>query len=76
MVSQWDCCELGAIETTDHVLHLGRVANQVWNMASVALGINQMEGLSWWETIQGWFVYAKKSSHKGTLLGLLPSIIT
>ncbi|KAF5468901.1 hypothetical protein F2P56_013012 [Juglans regia] len=53
MVSRCDCCVLREVETVDHVLRLDSIAMQVWNMASIALGISCMEGRSWWKLFKG-----------------------
>ncbi|KAJ0094336.1 hypothetical protein Patl1_15029 [Pistacia atlantica] len=50
--------------------------SQVWKKAAIMLGMNYAQGLPWWLPVMQWFNAATQSSHRGVLLGLIPSIIS
>ncbi|KAF5468825.1 hypothetical protein F2P56_012942 [Juglans regia] len=76
LVSKCDCWILGHEESIDHILNSGDIAHKVWEMAAVAVGIPNVTVNSWWARVSLWFSCTKRSSQKGCLIGLLPSIIT
>ncbi|XP_035540358.1 uncharacterized protein LOC118344262 [Juglans regia] len=76
LASACDCCERRCMEDIDHIFSMGAVAFEVWLKASTVLGIPCSCNLPWKNRVAGWFSYAKKSSFKGTLVGLIPCIIT
>ncbi|KAJ0086550.1 hypothetical protein Patl1_07518 [Pistacia atlantica] len=76
LASRCNCCAQGHIETLNHVLCNGSIAAEVWKKAAIMLGMNYAQGLPWWLTVMQWFNGATKSSHRGVLLGLIPSIIS
>ncbi|KAK0580059.1 hypothetical protein LWI29_035797 [Acer saccharum] len=76
MASACDCCVQRSQETIDHVLSVGDVAADIWCRASVVFGIPFQRVLPWKNRVTNWFYYARKSSIKGVLIGLLPCLIT
>ncbi|KAJ0088691.1 hypothetical protein Patl1_32423 [Pistacia atlantica] len=76
LASRCNYCAQGHIETLNHVLCNGSIAAEVWKKAAIMLGMNYVQGLPWWLTVMQWFNAATKSSHRGVLLGLIPSIIS
>ncbi|TXG59223.1 hypothetical protein EZV62_013796 [Acer yangbiense] len=76
MASACDCCVQRNQENIDHVLSVGDVAADIWRRASVVFGIPFQRVLPWKNRVTNWFYYARKSSIKGVLIGLLPCLIT
>ncbi|KAK0581732.1 hypothetical protein LWI29_017271 [Acer saccharum] len=76
MASACDCCVQRSQETIDHVLSVGDVAADIWRRASVIFGIPFQRVLPWKNRVTNWFYYARNSSIKGVLIGLLPCLIT
>ncbi|KAF8406683.1 hypothetical protein HHK36_008774 [Tetracentron sinense] len=62
-------------ESRDHVLSSSEFAGKVWALAEEALGISVVPH-SWWSRVFQWWSYAKNSTTRGTLIGILPCVIT
>ncbi|XP_042942730.1 uncharacterized protein LOC122276903 [Carya illinoinensis] len=76
MVSKCECCEEGKLEDLDHVLAIGKTPKALWNKVSTQVGMPFDPEKKWKEKIHLWFRRAGKSSQKGLLIGLIPSILT
>ncbi|KAF5468900.1 hypothetical protein F2P56_013011 [Juglans regia] len=76
LASRCNCCAIGHTESLNHVLCNGSIASAVWRWAAITLGIHHVDGMPWWTTVMHWFSVAKKSSHRGILIGTIPSVIT
>ncbi|KAK0598182.1 hypothetical protein LWI29_032329 [Acer saccharum] len=76
MASACDCCVQRNQENIDHVLSVGDMAADIWRRASVVFGIPFQRVLPRKNRVTNWFYYARKSSIKGVLIGLLPCLIT
>ncbi|KAK3199205.1 hypothetical protein Dsin_022620 [Dipteronia sinensis] len=76
MASACDCCVQRSHENIDHILSLGEMASEVWHWASVVLGIPFQRVLPRKNRVTSWFQYARKSSIKGILIGLILCLIT
>ncbi|XP_042954692.1 uncharacterized protein LOC122291110 [Carya illinoinensis] len=76
IVSCCDCCSLGTYESLEHVLAIWDIVAKVWDLAETALGLPRLASRSWWAMVMHWFSFAKKSSQRGVLIGILPYIIT
>ncbi|TXG69366.1 hypothetical protein EZV62_004301 [Acer yangbiense] len=76
MASACDCCVQRNQENIDHVLSVGDVAADIWRRASVVFRIPFQRVLPWKNTVTNWFYYARKSSIKSVLIGLLTCLIT
>lgn len=70
------CCTIKHIESLDHVLCSGDLAKQVWDLAGAAFDVSCMQTSTWWAQVSSWFACAKKSSLKGSLVGMVPCLIT
>lgn len=73
--SRCNCCRLREREDRDHVLNLGGIAKELWKRALIALGVNFLSSLNWWQRVCLWFRCPKKSSQKGVLSELLPILM-
>lgn len=60
----------------NHVLATGKVAEKIWRRAAIQVGMPFDPQKSWKEKIEAWFRCAARSSQKGCLIGLMPSILT
>ncbi|KAF8405073.1 hypothetical protein HHK36_009970 [Tetracentron sinense] len=75
LASKCDCCVFGQGESQDHVLSSSEFAGKVWALAEAALGISVVPH-SWWSRVFQWWSYSKNSTTRGTLIGILPCVIT
>ncbi|KAG2411216.1 hypothetical protein I3760_Q020700 [Carya illinoinensis] len=71
-----DCCVEKTDETLNHVLSTGLIAGMVWKRGASVFGIMNVENEPWRVKISRWYRVAKKSTQKGTVIGLLPAVIT
>ncbi|XP_042969076.1 uncharacterized protein LOC122301760 [Carya illinoinensis] len=76
LVSKCECCTQGCVEDQDHVLATGKIAGAIWRYASLQLGIPYDPQRSWRATVEVWFRRATHSTQKGTLIALIPIIVT
>ncbi|XP_042965908.1 uncharacterized protein LOC122299590 [Carya illinoinensis] len=76
LASRCECCEHRCIEDQDHVLATGKVASDVWRRASILMGMPYDHRRPWKANMELWFRKASLSTQKGTLLGIVPVIIT
>lgn len=75
IVSKCECCVDGKYEDFNHVLAIGVFARVIWKKCADQSGMRLRLG-SWREIVEQWFRRAKGNSHVGSLLGVLPSIVT
>ncbi|KAF8413601.1 hypothetical protein HHK36_001593 [Tetracentron sinense] len=75
LASKCGCCVFGQGESRDHVLSSSEFAGKMWALAEEALGISVVPH-SWWSRVFQWWSYAKTSTTRGTLIGILPCVIT
>lgn len=76
VVSKCDCCEYGGYEDQNHVLTLREFSTEIWNRATIQVGLNYLPGHSWRGIMNLWFQKAKKISQMGQLFALIPLIIS
>ncbi|XP_035545033.1 uncharacterized protein LOC118348151 [Juglans regia] len=76
LVSKCECCREGAVEDINHELYSGNIAKAICKFSSNTLGIPFVPFRSWRATVEAWFRRASKSSQLGTLIGVIPVIIT
>ncbi|XP_042964705.1 uncharacterized protein LOC122298926 [Carya illinoinensis] len=76
LASRCECCTQGCMEDQDHVLVYGMIAADIWRWVSLQLGMSYDSQRSWRATMELWFRRATHSTQKGTLLALIPIIVT
>lgn len=51
LASKCDCCTKGHSETKDHVFSSSEIAEHVWGLVELALGIPSLQHVSWWTKV-------------------------
>ncbi|XP_040991007.1 uncharacterized protein LOC121238245 [Juglans microcarpa x Juglans regia] len=68
IISRCDCCSAGGYEDLNHVLATGEIAEKVWQMCSMQLGMPNLAGRRWRDRVEYWHRRARNSSQTGQIL--------
>ncbi|KAF6146809.1 hypothetical protein GIB67_007523 [Kingdonia uniflora] len=74
-ISRCSCCGSGSIESLNHLLVSGEIAQQVWQFFAIACGVQNISAERFWARQGAQLSTANKGSQMGIIRGVIPAII-